>query len=77
MSQITPIEACVKALGSLKHSGLHFVMQETPYSAYITIRKRFSKVPTSPLSQTVETAPKSEAVIAKKDQGFRRDHQES
>ena len=52
-------------------------MQETPYSAYITIRKRFSKVPTSPLSQTVETAPKSEAVIAKKDQGFRRDHQES
>ena len=70
MSPKTALEACEKVLGSLRHSGLHFVMQETPYSTYITIRKRFLKVSASSLSQTVETAPKSESVTVKKDQNL-------
>ena len=35
--------ACGKILFSLKNSNLNYVVKETPYSAYITIRKKFIK----------------------------------
>ena len=34
---------CAKVLESLRTSGLHFTLRETPYSAYLTIRKKFIK----------------------------------
>ena len=79
MSPLTSApEACEKVLSSLRHSGLHFVVQETPYSSYVTIRKRFSKVPASesviprkskPIDTIDATAvSKFKAEIASKDQ---------
>ena len=35
--------ACGQILFSLKNSNLNYVVKETPYSAYITIRKKFIK----------------------------------
>ena len=37
----SPNFACGQILFSLKISKLHYVVKETPFSAYITIRKRF------------------------------------
>ena len=34
-------ETCNTILSSLRKSGLNFIAQETPYSAYVTIRKKF------------------------------------
>ena len=34
--------ACDKIINNLNMSNLHFCVQETPFSAYITIRKKFS-----------------------------------
>ena len=34
-------QACDQILTNLRKSGLNFVIQETPFSAYITIRKKF------------------------------------
>jgi hypothetical protein len=39
----SPDVACGQILFSLKMSKLNYVVNETPYSAYITIRKRFIK----------------------------------
>ena len=36
-------ESCEKVIKTIKTSQLDFVLQETPYSAFITIRKRFCK----------------------------------
>ena len=35
--------ACGQILFGLKNSNLNYVVKETPYSAYITIRKKFIK----------------------------------
>ena len=39
----SPEFACGQILFCLKTSQLNYVVKETPYSAYITIRKRFVK----------------------------------
>ena len=36
-------ETCEKLLRCIKQSQLDFLLQETPYSAFITVRKRFVK----------------------------------
>ena len=36
-------EACTKVINNLKQSGLTWGIQETPFAAYLTIRKRFHK----------------------------------
>ena len=41
MTDPRAIENCNTILSSLRKSGLNFIVQETPYSAYITIRKNF------------------------------------
>ena len=51
MSVPTPQESCDKILMSLRDSNLHFLIQESPYSAYLTIRKRFSKNPVQKTSK--------------------------
>ena len=43
MAAITPNKSCQNVLDVLKASNLNFLIQESPYSAYITIRKRFVK----------------------------------
>ena len=41
---ISPADkACAEVINSLKISGLTWGVQETPYSAYLTIRKKFQK----------------------------------
>ena len=41
MTDPRAIETCNTILSFLRKSGLNFIVQETPYSAYITIRKKF------------------------------------
>ena len=50
----TPDEACSKILNEIQDSNLHFLVQATPFSMYITIRKKFTKnVPESPVSRPI------------------------
>ena len=44
-------KACGQILFCLKMSNLNYMVKETPYSAYVTIRKKFTKV------SNVETPP--------------------
>ena len=41
MADVKAQETCSSVLSSLRRSGLKFVIHETPFSAYITIRKKF------------------------------------
>ena len=38
---ISAHETCDEIVNSVKSSNLHFILQETPHSVYITIRKKF------------------------------------
>ena len=40
-SKVSAHEACDEVVNTVKSSNLHFVLQETPHSVYITIRKKF------------------------------------
>ena len=42
-TQHSPYETCDQIVQVVKFSNLHFVLQETPHSVYITIRKKFVK----------------------------------
>ena len=39
----TPEVACSQILSEIQDSNLHFLVQATPFSMYITIRKKFTK----------------------------------
>ena len=43
MVAISPQETCQEVLQNLRSSNLIFLVQESPYSAYVTIRKRYRK----------------------------------
>ena len=38
---LTPQESCEKILHQVKSSNLHFILQESPFSVYLTVRKKF------------------------------------
>ena len=40
-SYLTPQEFCEKMLQQMKSSNLHFILQESPYLIYLTVRKKF------------------------------------
>ena len=40
-SDFSPHNACGKIFFCLKKSNLNYVVKETPFSAYVTIRKKF------------------------------------
>jgi len=40
---INPHVTCVKVLDTLKYSGLTYRLNETPYSVYVTVRKKYTK----------------------------------
>ena len=40
---INPHVTCVKVLDTLKYSGLTYTLNETPYSVYVTVRKKYTK----------------------------------
>ena len=42
---LTAQESCENVLQSVKSSNLNFLIQESPFSVYLTIRKRFLKIP--------------------------------
>ena len=58
MADLKALESCTTILSSLRKSGLHFVVQETPFSAYITIRKKFHKGFVSPSQNEEESDEK-------------------
>ena len=39
---VSPEESCDTVLTAIRHSKLHFMIQESPFSLYVTIRKKFS-----------------------------------
>ena len=43
---LSPEDQCSKVLSEIRSSNLHYLVQESPFSLYITVRKKFSK--TSP-----------------------------
>ena len=61
--------ACGQILFSLKSSKLNYVVKETPYSAYITIRKKFlrsfEQSETDKIDEVVNTAKPDEVIKAK------------
>ena len=40
---INPHVSCAKVLDTLKYSGLTYTLNETPYSVYLTVRKKYTK----------------------------------
>ena len=38
---LTPPESCEKILHQVMSSNLHFILQESPFSIYLTVRKKF------------------------------------
>ena len=47
-------QSCDKLLNLLRASGLNFLIQKTPYSAFVTIRKSFCREPKKFLNNTVD-----------------------
>ena len=39
----SPYKVCENLINDVKASNLNYLVNETPYSAFITIRKRFTK----------------------------------
>ena len=64
-------EACDMVIETMRNSQLNFVLQETPYSAFITIRKSFCKGATNLTriqNKTAETHPYIEELKNENDQ---------
>ena len=40
---ISPHATCAKVLDTVKYSGLTYTLNETPYSVYLTVRKKYTK----------------------------------
>ena len=47
-NMISPEEHCRDFIEKLQSSNLHYVVQETPFSLYVTVRKRFRAGPSTP-----------------------------
>ena len=41
----TPQDFCDKILSEIRDSNLHFLVQESPFSIYLTLRKKFTQKP--------------------------------
>ena len=61
MSGESPEYTCGQILFSLKRSNLHYLLEETHLSAYITIRKKFIKSPNETVKDTIKLANSSGA----------------
>ena len=55
--QANPHVTCAKLLDSLRSLGLTYKLNETPYSVYLTIRKKFTKDHTTTHSEDESTKP--------------------
>ena len=54
-------QSCEKILQQVRASNLHFILQESPYSLYLTVRKRFfTNVPRT------QVCNESDAILKKK-----------
>ena len=56
MNILTPQESCDIVLTTIRDSDLHFMVQETPHSLYVTVRKRFG---TRKSSRTKKSQPRT------------------
>ena len=65
-----PQEACDKILKEIRTSNLHFMVQESPYSIYLTLRKRFfknTKVKTGKVPESEAETELLKAALEKKE----------
>ena len=81
---ITPHISCAQVLDTLRESGLTYTLSETPYSVYLTLRKKFTKDHSSTKSATrpqhvhknlLDLSSEHEDVIAKLQEAL--DHETS
>ena len=56
---LTPHNTCAQIIGTLRTSGLTYTLNETPYSVYLTMRKKFTKEYT-PTQATINIQPSQE-----------------
>ena len=63
MTGESPDYACGQILFNLKRSNLHYLLEETHLSAYITIRKKFIKTPNETVKATVNNQGPSELEV--------------
>ena len=56
MTGESPEYTCGQLLFNLKRSNLHYFLEETHLSAYITIRKKFIKSPNETAKDTIKLA---------------------
>ena len=67
----TPQDYCDKILAEIRSSNLHYLVQESPYSVYLTLRKKFTqnvpKVFNSQISSDVNDSTKANLIEAEKE----------
>ena len=66
MSPLSPNETCDQIMKSIKNSNLHFILQETPHSVYITIRKKFVRESEAHAKKEVQDDNSQELLILQK-----------
>ena len=66
MSPLSPNETCDQIIKSIKNSNLHFILQETPNSVYITIRKNFVRKSEAHAKKEVQDDNSQELLILQK-----------
>ena len=59
VGEISPDFACGQVLFGLKMSNLNYVVKETPYSVYLTIRKSFVREPVERQSIEIKDSEKA------------------
>ena len=62
---INPHNTCANILDSLRSSGLTYTLNETPYSVYLTVRKKFTKeyAPTQSTQNSQATTEQNNNVV--------------
>ena len=62
---INPHHTCANILDSLRSSGLTYTLNETPYSVYLTVRKKFTKeyAPTQSTQNSQATTEQNNNVV--------------
>ena len=67
VTESSPHYACGQILFSLKNSRLNYIVQETPYSAFITIRKKFIKEVSENVGNVSEIDKPTKEIVELKD----------
>ena len=61
---VTPETACLSLLSSIRRSNLHFIIQEFPFSLYVTLRKKFTSNPAATIITCPTQSPICESSVS-------------